>query len=167
MKKGILIICLFTVSLSVSAQLEKKFITTDRTDVTNVVNLILSNTKNQYKLEGVDTLTCGPCLLYHYSDGLHTLVISFIKLKSGGNSDLEIPDTLHYTFAAIQGFYQDVFPFWKKYYQPDAEMVDVAKTGNGKVIMHEDSKGTWVSTFNKGGEIWQLENRFQFDPNKM
>lgn len=157
-----LLICLFT-AFSASAQMEKTFSSRDSSDITKLVNTVLASTKNQYHLDTLDVRRVTPkyeSISVKYSDGTHWLRIDFTGIKSGGNFDLGTPDTLNFTFVELTGFFQDIFPFWKKYYQPDADMVTVVNDGRGKVIVVSYLKGTMVSAFNKDGDLWSIDNHY-------
>ncbi|MFT3750949.1 MAG: hypothetical protein QM768_21730 [Agriterribacter sp.] len=147
---------LLLLSISVSSFSQDRFFnTTNRKDVDYVLNEVLSNTKNKYNQVKIDSLRYENVIEFHYSDGEHQLYVEFNKNEKGGNKDLGIPDTLKYSFSALRGFYQDVFPFWKKYYEPEADYVQTAMTKHGKPNASELPTKR-VAAFYKNAEEWIL-----------
>jgi hypothetical protein len=157
--KNLIIILLLIITASAFGQMEKTFSSKDSSDISRLINLVLKNSKNKYHLDNINT-THENAIEAIYSDGIHKIIFEFSQVKSGGNHDLNIPDTMHYTFISVTGLYRDVFPFWKKYYQPDAKIKAIAKTTHGKVIITPYLKGKMISAFNKYGDYWELENRY-------
>jgi hypothetical protein len=157
--KNLIIILLLIISASAFGQMEKTFSSKDSSDIPRLIDLVLKDTKNKYQLYNIDT-SKENAIQVIYSDGKHKMIIEFARVKPGSNHDINIPDMMHYTFVSITGLYGDVFPFWKKYYQPDAKRSATAKMRHGKVIITPYLNGKMISAFNKYGDYWELENRY-------
>lgn len=142
------------------AQTNNRIIFKERKQVFEVVEQLLATTKNSYKLVEIDSVKCRSCISFTYSDSVHKLTAFFYKDKSKGNYDLGIPDTINYRFGGITGFYLDVFPFWKQFFQPEADMIVVQGEGHGKVITLNEANKTWIVTMNKEREAWMIDARF-------
>jgi len=150
--KNLILISLLMIHPGAFGQMEKTFTSKDSSDIPRLINLILKNTKNKYQLNNINTVHENAIEVI-YSNGTHKLIIEFTRNKPGGNTTL-------YTFISLTGLYKDVFPFWKKYYQQDAKMAPIAKTTHGKVITTSYVEGKMISSFNKYGDNWELENRY-------
>ena len=145
---------LLTLQVCVFGQMEKGFPTKDSSDISRMIDVILKNAKNKYQLKNINTVHEN-ALEVVYTNGTHNLLIEFTRNKPNGNA------TLSYSFISITGLYEDVFPFWKKYYQKDAKMAHVLKATHGKAIITSSyAEGKIISSFNKYGDYWELENRY-------
>lgn len=61
----------------------------------------------------------------------------------GGNKDLEIEGKDYYIFSEMTGSLLDIFPFWKKYIDPKANVEDIANNinnTNSKIIQVKDKR---------------------------
>ncbi len=157
--KNLMVIWLLITSAGAWGQMEKTFSSKDSSDIPKLINLILKSTKNTYHLNNINTAHENAIEVI-YSDGTHKLIIEFSRIKAGSNHNLNTTGTTEYTFISVTGLYKDVFPFWKKYYQPDAKMAGTAKATHGKVILTPYLNGKMISAFNKYGDYWELENRY-------
>jgi hypothetical protein len=150
--KNLIIIWLLLIYSSAIGQMEKTFSSKDSSDIPRLIDLILKNTKNRYHLNNINT-THENAIEAIYSNGTHNLIIEFTRSNPDSNTTV-------YTFISLTGLYKDVFPFWKKYYQPSAKMSAIAKAAHGKVITTSYIDGKMISSFNKYGDNWELENRY-------
>lgn len=141
-------------TLAGNAQVEKYFKTTDRSTVSEVVNEVLSLTTVKYNQVQIDSVKCRQCIQFWYSDGDNFLYIDFYKTKEGGNKDLGTPDTVVYRFVAIRGIFKDVFPFWKKHFQNDADFEKTAIDKHGKVIQFPSG---YYASINGSNGFWMIE----------
>jgi hypothetical protein len=126
----------------------------DSTKIPHIVSSIIAESPG-YHYVRVDTSKGKASFSHIYSDSINTLSIEFLIWKIGGNRDLEIPDTVYYKLAAIKGPYKALFPYWKKYYQPEADLIEVQANGNGKIVIQPYiGKEYFVCAFNKGRNWW-------------
>jgi hypothetical protein len=127
---------------------------TDSTKISPIATSIITESPG-YHLIRIDTSQSKKSLSFIYSDGSNTLSIEFAIMKMGGNKDLELPDTVYYKLAAIKGPYKALFPYWKKYFQPDADLIEVQANGHGKVVIQPyKGKKYFVCAFNKSRSWW-------------
>lgn len=126
MKKAV-IIFVFTI-LSFHSEAQQTLNSVKEVDI--LLNEILSLTKNKYTFTSTDSAKGLYKFSFFYSDGTHSLTVRFYRISRGGSYDLGIPDTMSYRLADIRGFYQDVFPFWKKHYAFDADLEKTTKEGS-------------------------------------
>ena len=150
--RNLIFISLLMIHTGAFGQMEKTFTSKDSSDIPRLINLILKNTKNKYQLNNINTVHENAIEVI-YSNGAHKLIIEFTRNKPADNTTV-------YTFISLTGLYKDVFPFWKKYYQQDAKMGPIAKATHGKVIATSFVDGKMISSFNKYGDNWELENRY-------
>jgi hypothetical protein len=163
MNKVLLISFLFFSKYSFS-QVERVFKTKDRQAVTDFVNEILVNTTKKYNQVRIDTSKQNNSINFWYSDGENFLNIYFYKFTEGGNKDLEIVGETYYGLQSIKGIYKDLFPFWKKYFEGDAEFNQVALSKHGKTMQIPYGGRKYVATFN-GPDVWQLDIKDYTTPN--
>lgn len=154
MKKILLLLTTFF-TVHALAQIQSSFKTSDRNIVTNFVNNVLSTTIKKYIQVQIDSVKCKKCISFWYSDGENFLYIDFWKISEGGNTDLGTPDTMYYKLATVRGIYKDLFPFWKKNFQEDAEFEKIAFDKHARVIQFKPTR--YVATFNRGEVFWQIE----------
>ena len=157
MKKLLVIIIL--ISNAAAAQIQEKIKTTSRADVDLIVNLVLNETTKKYTQVKVDSVKSRYYIDNQFSDGENLVNVYFAKYNEGGNKDLNITGSNYYRFARVAGVYKDVFPFWKKYFQPDADFLQVATNKNGKVVQLQSNGDNYSAAFNKAGDAWIIEIR--------
>ncbi|MEP6595229.1 MAG: hypothetical protein ABJA71_04745 [Ginsengibacter sp.] len=151
--KILILISVLIIHTEAFGQMEKTFTSKDSSDIPRLIDLIVKNTKNKYRLKNINTIHENTIEVI-YSNAAHNLIFEFTRNQPGGDT------TSSYTFISLTGLYEDVFPFWKKYYQPDAKMAPTAKATHGKVIITSYVEGKMISSFNKYGDYWELENRY-------
>ncbi len=79
----------------------------------------------------------------------------------GGNKDLEIEGEEYYIFSEMIGTFLDVFPFWKSYIDPMANIDEVANNTNkinSKIIQVKDKRISY-SLRKKDDKQWHLYGR--------
>lgn len=156
--KKLVFILLFIINARAFAQMEKTFTTRDSSDISRLINLVLKNAKNKYKLTNTNN-SHENAIESVYSDGTRKLIFEFLRINSSANQSSNTPDSIHYTFISVTGPLKDLFPFWKKYYQPDAKMNATLKATHGKTIQRPYQVGEMISTFTKYGDNWEIETR--------
>jgi hypothetical protein len=151
MKKGLLIGLLFIQTIAFG-QMEKNFSSNDSADIPKLVKLIITNAKNTYKLKNINH-SHENAIEVVYASGKNNLVIEFAGNKT--NDGVTV-----YTFVSVTGLFEDVFRFWKRYYQHNAKGNAVLKAGHGKVTKTALAGGAMITSFVKYGDKWEIENRF-------
>lgn len=153
MKKVILLLLLF-VNVYAFAQKQEAFFCRDSANIKNIANLVIENTKNKYQLERV--ISQRQDVEFWYRHEKHDLVRIHFKFFPDRSAVL----------AGLTGNYEDIFPFWKKYFQQDADMAKMEKERSGKLVTTPFLNGTAEFSFRKGGSIWQIKPLYKVDPTK-
>ncbi len=150
--KKLLFIVLVIIAQSVNAQLH--FQTKDVKEVRQLADSIALNAKTPYifSKEGVSKRNSNYyVIIYNNSnDDYDRLGIAFHIEYIDRNLDLDIEGTLVYTFDFVQGNFLDLFPFWQRHINPNADAVkitkgtqkDQAKT-QGLLYILQATGGTW------------------------
>jgi hypothetical protein len=127
---------------------------TDSSKISQVVSAIVAEVP-AFHFVRVDSSRSKESFSHIYSDSTHTMKINFAIWKMGGNKDLELPDTVYYQLASIIGPYKVLFPYWKKYYQPEADLISLQADGHGKVFITPFiGKKYFVCTLTKSNGWW-------------
>lgn len=151
--KALIFFSVLIINTVAFGQMEKTFTSKDSSDIHKLIDTILTTTKNKYQLKNINTVHEN-AIEAVYVNGTHNLIIEFTSNKPNGST------TTSYSFISITGLYEDVFPFWKKYFQPNADMTSIAKTNYCKPVIIPYAEGNMISSFNKYGDYWELENRY-------
>lgn len=89
---------------------------------------IIDLTGKDYKLNERIT-NKKPYEVFEYKyDNRYLLIKTYYTLE-GENKDLEIEGVKKWTISSISGKFLDVFPFWKKYVDENADPVKVSEKG--------------------------------------
>lgn len=89
---------------------------------------IIDLTGKDYKLNERIT-NKKPYEVFEYKyDNRYLLIKTYYTLE-GENKDLEIEGVKKWTISSISGKFLDVFPFWKKYVDENADSVKVSEKG--------------------------------------
>ena len=154
MKKFFFILFVFF-NVSTFAQTGKGF-ATDSANIINFANSIVASAKNTYQPDKVFR---------------HRLVVELwyrCSLPEKIRMEFRIMDDKTAVLVHLTGYYEDIFPYWKKYYQPDADMATLEKAGNSEMNA-PFLQGQVKSFFTKitiTGKLWQLKNDYKPDPIK-
>lgn len=162
-----LFISLFLLPLFASAQqsnpgfAKTTFFTQNANVFELVANTIATESNSKVELTGVDTIgSVDKWYVAHYQTANEDeqFEIHFKQLKRGGNFDLGKPDTIFYNINYITGYFKTLFPFWKKYIQPNANREKVATDKHGELYFLPDiEKGKQlVFAFVKEGKSWSI-----------
>lgn len=103
---------------------------------------------------------------YEYSQyigGKKYIVMSvdYVEGRMGANADLEIKGIPYYEFTQVTGAFLDIFPIWKKFFNPNADMNDCLKYvpnfgeqgdkitiinsyGNNVYKLYKSKSDTWI-----------------------
>src|SRR3954453_9858940 len=125
-----LLIFLLIFCMRAFAQMEKTFTSADSSGIPRLINLVLKSAKNNYRLVNVNN-NHENAIEAVYSGGAHKLIFEFSRIKYPAGQRSNTPDSIQYTFISVTGPYKDLYPFWKKYYQPDAKMKASGKATHG------------------------------------
>jgi len=121
MKKLLGLLLLIT-GLNVIAQSERAFFTRDSASMVNISNLVVENAKNKYHLDKVLPRNSSAEIWYRNEDNV--LLRATFKF---------FPDR-SVVLTHVTGIYDDIFPFWKKYFDADAQVEDRTKGKKLKII---------------------------------
>ena len=156
MKKLILILVLI-INTNVFAQRQGAFFYSDSAGIKNIVSLIMENTKNKYHLDKVFNRKQNVEFWYRYDP--HTLLRIHFQIFPDTSARLFILKTL-------TGNYEDIFPFWKKYFQENADSATIKKERFAKSAAIPFLKREIVYSFLGVGSSWQIKPYSLVDPNK-
>jgi hypothetical protein len=132
----------------------------DSIKIPQVVSTIVTEIPG-YQFVKVDSSKNHKSFKYIYSNGIKNVWISFSVLNIGGNKDLEIPDTVYYKLVSVIGPYKALFPYWKKYFQPNADLINLQKDGHGELIIRPYiGKKEFVCTFTNSSGWWITFNMY-------
>ncbi len=154
--KNVWFVLLLTLSAAAYGQMEKTFISKDSSDINKLINIVVTGASHKYHLITIDTVHEN-AIEAVYSDGSHKLIFEFLHI-SGINANAANP--VLYTFISVTGPFKDLFPFWKKYYEPDAKMNATLKASHGKIVARPYLDKQMICGFNRYGDNWEIENRY-------
>jgi hypothetical protein len=154
MKKTILVLLLF-INANTFAQKQEAFFCRDSANIKNIANLIIENTKNKYQLDKVISHRQDVEFWYRYEK--YNLVRIHFKFFPDRSAVL----------AGLTGNYEDIFPFWKRYFQQDADSSMLAKERGAKLVTTPFLNGTAEFNFLKvANPLWQIKPVYKVDPTK-
>lgn len=104
----------------------------------------------------------GPNIIEAVKNGNKTaddedlLVITFDIKYKGANKDLEIEGAKVYSFKKVSGKYLDLFPFWKKEFNPDADVEKTLNDYNSREVVDKNTKAKFK--LEEFGGSWRIYN---------
>lgn len=155
--KTIPLLVLLMINLCAFAQKQEAFFYSDSAGIKNIATLIIENTKNKYHLDKVIAQKNNVEYWYRYDQ--HTLIRIHFQVFPDKN-------TRPFILKGLTGNYEDILPFWKKYFQEDADSAVIEKAGAVKSPALSFLKGEIVYRFHRGGSIWQISPYSLVDPDK-
>ena len=155
--KTFIIAALILINANVFAQRQETFFYSDSAGIKNIVNLIMENTKNKYHLDKVFNRKQNVEFWYRYEK--YNLVRIHFQIFPDTSARLFILKTL-------DGNYEDIFPFWKKYFQENADSATIKKERVAKSAAIPFLKREIVYSFHGGGSLWQIKPYSLVDPTK-
>ena len=110
-----------------------KFVTDNLIVVRQTADSIALNAKRHYTFS--DEGFIGKSTIYRLqyvnaADKTDTLKVAFSKNTIGANKALEISGTTEYSFYIALGKYSDLFPFWKKFIDKNADTAECSTQMN-------------------------------------
>jgi len=154
MKKIILTLLLVT-QIKTFAQLQHIFVIKNYKDMEQKAKMVIEIASNSYLINSMNNYNEG-MVIYRCTSGSNNLTMEFTSIsKMPGDTFL---------FASITGIFEDVFPSWKKYYQPHADYKKVYTTGYSKTIVTPYLNGKIISTLYKENGEWHLNNKYVQPP---
>ncbi len=152
MKKLFFILFLF-INATLFAQTGKGF-ATDSANIINFANSVVATAKNSYQPDKVFRHRFVVELWYRSS------------LPEKIRMEFRILPDKTAILVHLTGYYEDIFPYWKKYYQPDADMTDLEKAGKTQTTA-PFLQGQVKSFFNKiMNKLWEVKSGYIPDPVK-
>lgn len=105
--------------------------TTDIEQIMFIGNEIISRAKRKYNFDGANQIGYQLELKYTEAEpksGAKPLVITvqFFAYMKDKNEALEIEGTPEFLLREIRGSFLDLFPFWKTYFDPEADLEKMA-----------------------------------------
>jgi hypothetical protein len=133
--KTLLSLFIIALSLTATAQTTLKFTTGNTADVRQFADSMAMSAKHAYKFSKV-VETSGYYVMKYNSVADSTampLIVAFSVENKGANADMQTAGTPQYTFARAFGRFLDLFPFWQRYFNPQAvaEKITEADSDNG------------------------------------
>ena len=144
--KKILLLFTMLISLNAFAQKTEAFVSSDATGIKNIVSRIMEHTANEYHLDKV--FNTSQNVQYWYRHDVHDKIdMHFQKIFDST-----------WMLKTLRGRYEDIFPFWKKYFDENADMQATETAKKGKVISSPYSKGQVEFYFSRmpGGD-WEVK----------
>jgi hypothetical protein len=143
--KTLIIAVLILITINAFAQKQEAFFSSDSAGIKSIVNLVMENTKNKYHLDRVINQTWNVEFWYRYDP--HTLVRIHFQIFPDKSALLK----------GLTGNYVDIFPFWKRYFQENADTAVIEKTGGVKSAAVSFLKGKIVYGFRRVAKpLWQI-----------
>lgn len=129
MKKLLTLLVILLVALTANAQLQFK--TEDLKEVRQLADSIALTGKTPYQFskEGVSKRDKNYYVVLYTNphDSYDRLGVAFWINHEGRNIDLEIKGTPVYTLDLVRGNFLDLFPFWKRHINTNADAVAITK----------------------------------------
>ena len=132
-------------SLSTLAQNERGFFSIDSASINKITTMLVENTVNKYQFERIFPRRNNVEFWYRGED--HTLLRMLFKF---------FPDRSA-TLVHVDGKFVDVFPFWKKYFQPGADQKTLETNHEAEEANIPFAKGTATFGFRRSANpMWQI-----------
>jgi len=134
-----------------TAQTSLKFVSGNKGDMRTLADSIVLNAKHTFKYAKEGQIKESSVYFFKYvniTDTTNVLALYYnIKMK-GENVALEVTGTPEYTFYAAKGKFLDLFPFWKRYINRNADIAKIStsqddKTINGSQFYLQEDSGQW------------------------
>jgi hypothetical protein len=153
MKPLLCLLFLFT-GIGAKAQSEAAFFTRDSASMIDIAKLVVENAKNRYQLDKVIPHYTSAEIWYRNDD--KTLLRTNFKF---------FPDR-SLALTHISGLYVDIFPFWKKYFDADAQLEEPkSKKAKEVTVPFLNGKATfylrWVNS-----QMGEFRAIYDVDPTK-
>ena len=140
---------LLSIILSCNAQL--KFTSDNPKDMRTLADSIVSNAKRTYKFSSETPIKDSYVIRIRYvnvADTTDRLNVFYSTAMKGANQALEIVGTPEYKFHSAMGKFLDLFPFWKKFIEPESNAESASQqlndaTINGKSFYLQEYSGQW------------------------
>lgn len=151
-----LLLFLFAFTCTLQAQLPK-LKTADMSEMRLIADTITSTAKRTYKYNGEKYDADKRMHAYYYvnqEDSTMKISVYFRTVIIGSNAALEIKGTTEYRFYTAIGKYLDLFPFWIKYIDANADITACSKTNSYKKIdnkmfyLREYENTLWMISMN-------------------
>lgn len=124
--KKIITFLFLTISITTTAQVTKLFQNEPYSSRYLFSDSIKMALPSSFRL--ADSLKISNQTIYAYYDSSKNYInINFYKAMDGENKDLRIEGTPVISGAKITGTYLELFAIWKKYFDPNADMIKIQK----------------------------------------
>jgi len=124
------------IALTCSAQ-KFKFVSDNPKDMRPIADSIALNAKRTFKFsieKPVQGMLMTKILYTNISDPKDIIYILYSMEIVGENKALEIKGTPVYTFRSATGKFLDLFPFWKKFINPNLNIVTASDQTNEAIV---------------------------------
>lgn len=136
--KKILFAVLLITGLNAAAQTESAFFARDSAAMINITRLVLESAKNKYHFEKAFPQKWSAEFWYRNDSAKTVLVRIAFKLLS---------DKSGWVLTHVSGVCDDIFPFWKKYFDADAVLAEKLSAKEFKYITNPFLKGKTMYHF--------------------
>jgi len=138
------------------------FICRNESEVRRLSDNIALNAKRHFKFDTVKISHLDARkYIVSYSDIEDTvsnskLNVVFEIYMKGANKDLEIIGTPEYCFSSVRGKYLDIFPFWKKFINPKADLQNVSEKKSDEITISLPSGKRNGFRFSDSDDLWKI-----------
>lgn len=143
MKKLLSIIVVSFISLSAKSQSADILYNVSKDSARMISDELASLAKRKFVYSSTFENLKAYAIIFKYRDAndeSNELKIYFSVNNVGENRALEIQGTPRYYFYMVQGKFLDVFPFWKKYIEPEADAEKMSNIYRTTVILKSSGK---------------------------
>jgi len=146
--KIILLFALWFVCAPVNAQELDKFNTSNSNDVVDIVAEVLHGSSVKYNLISIDSgQNCRQCIQFNFADSSRDLNIFFWKPKGA---------VVTWRLNQIKGSLITLFPFWKRYFEHDADWKKIMASGNGQTNFVTITGMECVASLHQERNVWMM-----------
>jgi hypothetical protein len=123
----------------------------DSASFVSQIDAIIKTTGKDYKFIEKGTEKSFDYLVYNTeNDTDDNLLITYYTYMEGDDKNLEIAGVKRWDFRSIRGKYRTLFPIWKKYVEPGADIEKLSKSRykmKGNYSISELSEPLWLMRF--------------------
>lgn len=120
----------------------------DSIQFVQTVDQLVKDTGKNFVFDSLGETNSTGNFYKYIDDKKNTLLITFNTYFDGRNTDLEINGVKKWEIRTVYGKYLALFPIWKKYFQPEANIEEITKKGftygkNRKNYFNKEDDQVW------------------------
>ncbi len=144
-----ILMLLLAATTNAFAQKEEAFFRKDSVDARKIAAMIMANAIGNYHYSTMLNKK-NDIHIDYMNDERFVIKIHFAVIPEG------------ILLVGVTGRYEELFPFWKTNFEPDADKAALEKTGKGKVLKIPFSGRTLIIYFMKqGASRWYIRGMFE------